>query len=421
LDGLAAQLDQTIITDSELAEIEHERKKRAEKHRLQKLGLTDYGKEWTLFDDDDDGSDDAVGDAVDIDEQQQQQQAKEEKEAEEDFSFLDEVATPLGVRAKDEFSAYRGLQQFYNGKWDKMELLPVEYARIANITDWRRAVKRTKLENILSAQSKESSESAECVECGRCVRLFVNGVDSAMFARLSLHLSAGKPLLVWALLAHEHKVSVCNFVVQRHANSVTPLHSDTVYTFDVGFRRFRGCAVFSEHSRGNKHLVKRAVDDDAFAVASVYAPISFPPLGVLMFADEREEKEKEKESDAKGQSESESESAHLSLCAKGSLLSVDAHRLLIGRKVLTGSAMRVQRRRAVVRHMFHNADDVRYFAPIDLWTRNGLKGRIEEPVGDKGNMKCFFNGHVKQSDTVCLSLYKRVFPTKEKNDSFLSG
>ncbi len=33
--------------------------------------------------------------------------------------------------------------------------------------------------------------------------------------------------------------------------------------------------------------------------------------------------------------------------------------------------------------MFYNSD-VKYFEPIDLWTKHGLKGRIEEPIGVKG-------------------------------------
>ncbi|ETO14868.1 hypothetical protein RFI_22504 [Reticulomyxa filosa] len=60
--------------------------------------------------------------------------------------------------------------------------------------------------------------------------------------------------------------------------------------------------------------------------------------------------------------------------------------------------------------MFWNKDDVEYFKPLELWTKGGKTGKIEEPLGEKGFMKCFFNDIVEQNDTVCLSLYKRVFP-----------
>lgn len=33
-----------------------------------------------------------------------------------------------------------------------------------------------------------------------------------------------------------------------------------------------------------------------------------------------------------------------------------------------------------------------------------------ESVGDHGTMKCLFNQPVKQHDTICLPLYKRIFP-----------
>lgn len=51
-----------------------------------------------------------------------------------------------------------------------------------------------------------------------------------------------------------------------------------------------------------------------------------------------------------------------------------------------------------------------YVQPAELFTKLGAVGHIREPVGTHGLMKVRFNKVIKQSDTVCLALYKRVFP-----------
>lgn len=48
--------------------------------------------------------------------------------------------------------------------------------------------------------------------------------------------------------------------------------------------------------------------------------------------------------------------------------------------------------------------------PAGITTKHGLQGNIMQSVGDHGVMKCLFNAPIKQHDTVCLPLYKRVFP-----------
>ena len=94
----------------------------------------------------------------------------------------------------------------------------------------------------------------------------------------------------------------------------------------------------------------------------------------------------------------------------GNTLYPDNFKVILKRIILTGYPLKAKKKTAVIKYMFFNPEDVDFYKQNEIYTKNGLKGKIKESLGTKGLMKCHFNGFVKQNDVVCMNLYKRVFP-----------
>ncbi|KAM3875016.1 pre-rRNA-processing protein TSR1 homolog [Diretmus argenteus] len=423
--------EQTWPTDTELLEAEEARKNR----RVMKVpkGTSDYQATWIVdddeeedngeededsCDDDDDGMMDEAMDGEDdetgsqdpgsgcaseeeeeeeeqeelcsteptgvdqrydehIDEAEEGEGLKRYREARANELFPDEVDTPLDTRAKIRFQRYRGLKSFRSSPWDPMENLPPNYSRIFQFQSYERTRRR-----ILA----EAAQEEEGAMVGWYVTLHIIDVPLSVMESVQ----SGRPLVLVSLLPHEQKMSVMHLLVRRHPSNTEPIKSKEELVFHCGFRRFRASPIFSQHTSADKHKMERFLRPDAPTVVSVYAPITFPTAGALLF----------KQRDDGVQD----------LVATGSLLSCDPQRVVLKRIVLSGHPLKINRRSAVVRYMFFNRDDIMWFKPVELRTKWGRRGHIKEPLGTHGHMKCVFDNQMRSQDTVLMNLYKRVYP-----------
>jgi pre-rRNA-processing protein TSR1 len=199
------------------------------------------------------------------------------------------------------------------------------------------------------------------------------------------------------LLQHESKLTVMHYGVTKDPGFSLPLKSKTPLWFHVGFRRERGAPIFSADSLGDKHKFERFLHARRPSVASVYGPVTYGPAPVLGF--------KEEVVTVDGVAR-----MSVSLALVGTVRKADPDRVALKRVILTGVPFKTHKSKAVVRFMFHNPDDIRWFKPLELWTKYGMRGKIKDAIGTHGHMKCLFNGVIQQRDTICATMYKRVYP-----------
>lgn len=160
------------------------------------------------------------------------------------------------------------------------------------------------------------------------VRIHLKNVPS------SIQILPGHPLISYALLKHENKMSLMNLKLNRVNQNLysMPIKSKERLVFHVGCRRFEAEPLYSQHTSGDKHKFERFMPVDSTFVASLFAPITFPPASVLVFK--------------------RLENGDMVLIATGSLLSIEPNRIILKRIVLSGHPVKVSKRNAVVRYMF---------------------------------------------------------------------
>jgi pre-rRNA-processing protein TSR1 len=153
-------------------------------------------------------------------------------------------------------------------------------------------------------------------------------------------------LQIFSLLRHEQKVSVLHFTLQRTHTYSEPIKSKDRMVMQVGFRTFPANPIYSEANLNcDKHKMERYFQEGSFSVATCYGPITFQPCPVLMF--------KEVDEACYASDGSVAIRTTRVLVATGSLSSVEPNRIVLKKIILTGHPVRVHKRCAVVRHLFH--------------------------------------------------------------------
>ena len=364
-------------------------------------------------------------DGMDIDdaneispEEKRQLMEQRKKEQAEHRDFPDEVEVDEDENARDRYARYRSLKSFRKSYWDPKENLPESYGSVYHFANFK-ATQRSVMQEMkevaeeaatsngdfgptnkqgttgdvkMGDDSEDENLLEDCVPSGSYVTLTVEGVSPARIKAVSPDCL----LAVVALLPHENKVSVLHTGLSQtagcNADETMPVKSKDVLTIRCGWRTWQAKPVFSQNNLNcDKHKFERFMPQKgAFFAATFFGPVTYSPCPVLVFR-EREDRPRE-------------------LVAVGSMIGADADRIVVKRVILTGYPVRVHKRHATVKYMFYNPEDVKWFKPAGLWTKHGLNGHIIESVGEHGTMKCLFNAPIKQHDTVCLPLYKRIFP-----------
>ncbi|GMH04660.1 hypothetical protein Nepgr_006500 [Nepenthes gracilis] len=420
--------EQTWPTEAEMAEAEKNQKQKKPKRRKLPQGTSEYQAAWILDDtdeddldssdnadevdedmvldeetaasheqnfnnfdfDEDDGSlisrdsdretdtDSVMMDGENLTREQIEDEIKKLKDAHaEEEEFPDEVDTPLDIPARKRFAKYRGLKSFRTSSWDPKESLPPEYARIFAFDNFSRTQKHV----FAKALELEQDGREDCIPAGSYARLHIKEVPVIVASKIIMRAKT-VPIITSGLLQHESKMSVLHFSIKKHDTYDDPIKGKEELLFHVGFREFIARPIFSsDNLNSDKHKMERFLHAGRFSVASIYAPISFAPLPLIALK-------------CKGEGDS-----PLTVAAVGSLQSINPDRIILKKIILTGYPQRVSKFKAMVRYMFHNPDDVRWFKPVEVWTKCGRRGRIKEPVGTHGAMKCVFNGVLQQHDT----------------------
>ena len=312
------------------------------------------------------------------------------KEADEDREFPDEIELHPKVLARERLARYRGLKSLRSSHWvtepDKPHA-PEQWNRLLQMSHYSGARKKA-----------TSNEADTGVEIGTRVQVRVCNVP-VMHKDSSYPLV---PLVAFALHQHEQKHTVMNFRITLDPECEGSVKSKEELFLQCGPRRLVVNPLFSDpgHTPNDVHKYNRHLHPGRTAIATVIAPLTWGQVPALFF----------RQSESPQSTSTESSPLPLKFVGTGTALPPSSSRVIAKRVILTGHPYKIHKRLVTVRYMFFNAEDVRWFRALRLWTRYGRSGFIKESLGTHGYFKATFDGHINPQDAIAVSLYKRVWP-----------
>ncbi|KAG9389640.1 Protein of unknown function (DUF663) [Carpediemonas membranifera] len=319
------------------------------------------------------------------------QHAHELREAaEEDKDFPDEVDTPVDMAARDRFRKYVGLKSLRSSPW-RMKHTPAEYARLFAYP----AFEQTR---------RAAMAATSAVEAGQLATVVVEPRDGLDFSTVLARMAAGTPVVFVSLKEHEARRTIVHARVSRRGPDTAPVPSKEPVMVHVGWRRETVHPIYYELPLGlwnlnqykysrflHRNEVEEGVAEKDWPHGMAFESNTvFPPCPIVVFR-----------AGVDGQTPS---------IARGKVTACDPSRAILKRVVMTGYPYRVKKNKAVVRFMFFGPEDVKFFKPIEMDTKHGLHGHITASLGTHGYFKAIFNRRIVMTDTVCMKLWRRVFP-----------
>ena len=179
--------------------------------------------------------------------------------------------------------------------------------------------------------------------------------DSALF-------TMEQAVILSTMFPHETKLSTMHFKLNRTTENVEPIPSKTKMEFHCGFRRLTLQPVLSAETNPGSNSEKlkflRFMRSDMPAIATAICPIVFAPCKVICFTE----------------NSIKSESVDI-VAATGTVMPPNPLKVILKRIILTGYPLKCHKKKCVARYMFFEPKDIKYFKPVEIYTRNGLKVR----------------------------------------------